>query len=111
MEDLGVQWDFLVCLEMRGSGWHEDVDAGLLLLQARLCTLSRLYGEGVDGLPGWGLTILVLTGWAWFGLYTCGLAESGEAGLPGEGLLGKSRPVLRFPAPWVLCLGSPVGVV
>ena len=31
MEDLGVQWDFLVCLEMWGSGRDENVDAGFLL--------------------------------------------------------------------------------
>ena len=32
MEDLGVQWDFLVCLEMRGSGRNKDVDPGILLI-------------------------------------------------------------------------------
>ena len=32
MEDLGVQWDFLVCLEMWGSGKDENVDAGFLLV-------------------------------------------------------------------------------
>ena len=31
MEDLGVQWDFLVCLEMFGSGGDDNVDAGFLL--------------------------------------------------------------------------------
>ena len=35
MKNLGVQWDFLVCLEMLGGGGHEDVDAGFLLLPVR----------------------------------------------------------------------------
>ena len=31
MEDLGVQWDFLVCFEMLGSGGDDNFDAGFLL--------------------------------------------------------------------------------
>ena len=35
MEDLGVQWDFLVCPEMWRSGGDENVNAGFLLFPVR----------------------------------------------------------------------------
>ena len=31
MENLGIQWDFIVCLEVRRSCRNENVDAGLML--------------------------------------------------------------------------------
>ena len=45
MEDLGVQGDFLVSLEMRGSGGHEDVDTGFMLFSVCCFVLCRVLSE------------------------------------------------------------------